>query len=111
MDLIIFIYRKRFFAFPWFYCTFRPGDNLDRHHPICLMQDVFNRIDQPGFDSFFHNDTVDNDIDIMLNILFQLDLFIQLINDAVDPRADVARFFCRFQKLYMLTFSAADDWR
>ena len=79
MNLVIFIHRKDQLSvfcpagiFPGFrfYSAFRPGDDLHCHQPFCLLQNVLNGIRQTGFYSGFHDQTVDNDINIMFIVFF-----------------------------------------
>ena len=75
------------------------------------VQDIFDRIRQSAFDSRLHNQTVNDDFDIMLDILIQLDILRQLIQIAVNADSHIAASRRAFQHLLMPSLSSAHNGR
>ena len=57
-----------------------------------------------------NHDTVHNDLNVVLFVLFQLDFFRKVINIAVHAGTDIARASCVLKNLRMLALSRADNW-
>ena len=73
------------------------------------MQDIFNRIRQTFLDSRLHNQTVHNNLDIMLDIFIQHDFLRQLIQVSVYAHTYVSALLCPFQNLLVSSFSPTHD--
>ena len=69
------------------------------------------RIRQAAHDFGLDHEAVHDDFDIVLFILFQADVFAEIVDDPVDARADVAGFLRVLQNLDMLALLAADHRR
>ena len=70
------------------------------------MQYILHRICQPLLDPRLHHQTVYDNLNIMLDIFFQLDLFRQLIHASVNPHTDIAALSRLLKQLYMLTLAS-----
>ena len=83
--------------------------HLDIGQSVCQRQNLFQRFCQALLDSRLHNQPVNQDLDVMLDILVQLHLLAEFIQIPVDPYTDIAGAPCMFKKLGMLPLPASHD--
>ena len=83
-------------------------DQVNQHQAACKGQRRFGRIAQTAGDLRLYYKAVYDDLDIMLFVLFQLDLFGQIVHIPVHPGADIAGLLGILQHLDMLAFLPAD---
>ena len=83
--------------------------HLDIGQSVCQRQNLFQRFCQALLDSRLHNQPVNQDLDVMLDILVQLHLLAEFIQVPVDPYTDIAGAPCMFKKLGMLPLPASHD--
>ena len=81
------------------------------HQTVGQLHHRLDGVRQTFLDPRLHNETVHNDLDIVLDILLQRDLLRQLVEISIDHHADIAAALCLFQNLLMTSFSSTDHWR
>ena len=72
-------------------------DDIHNHQSLRKCQNILNRICQPLLNSFFYDQSVYNNLDIMLDIFIQSNLFRQFIEIAIHPHTDITAFFRAFK--------------
>ena len=80
-------------------------NHIHDHQTFCQMQDIFNGICQTLFNSFFHNQTIHNNLNIVFDIFIQYNLFRKFIQAAIYTYPDIAAFLRLFQKFCMGSLS------
>ena len=88
-----------------------PIRHVHDHQPVRQPHYRFNGIRHPLFNSFLHHQPIHNDLNIMLNILFQLDGLRQLMQVPIDADTNIAAALGLLQNLFMAAFPAAHNGR
>ena len=73
------------------------------------MQDGLNGIRKALFNARLYDETVHDDLDIVLDILVKFDLLRQLVHAAVDHHADISALPCLLEDLLVPPFSSPHD--
>ena len=84
------------------------ADHIHHQQPLCQFQYVFNRVCQTALNTILYHQTIYHDVDIVLDIFIQFDLFRQFIHAAVDPYPDITASLGTLQHLGMLALAASD---
>ena len=84
------------------------ADHIHHQQPLCQFQYVFNRVCQTALNTILYHQTIYHDVDIVLDIFIQFDLFRQFIHAAVDPYPDITASLGALQHLGMLALAASD---
>ena len=85
-----------------------PADHVYKQQPFRERQHAFDGIREPSVDSGLHHKTVHHDLDVVLDIFIQFDLFRQLIHASVHPDTHVAAASGPLQHLDVLALSSPD---
>ena len=84
------------------------ADHIHHQQPLCQFQYIFNRVCQTALNTILYHQTIYHDVDIVLDIFIQFDLFRQFIHAAVDPYPDITASLGALQHLGMLALAASD---
>ena len=84
------------------------ADHIHHQQPLCQFQYIFNRVCQTALNTILYHQTIYHDVDIVLDIFIQFDLFRQFIHAAVDPYPDITASLGTLQHFGMLALAASD---
>ena len=85
-----------------------PADHIHEKQALRERQHAFNGIRKPSVDSGLHHQAVHHDLDIVLDIFIQLNLFRQLIQAAVHAHPHVAAALRPLQHLGVFALPSTD---
>ena len=83
-------------------------DHIHHQQAFGQLQYVFNGICQTALNTILYHQTVYYNVDIVLDIFIQFDLFRQFIHTAVDPYPDITASLGTLQHFGMLALTASD---
>ena len=86
-------------------------DNLHVDDALAELQRRFERIGQALLHAFAHNQAVDDDLDGVLLVLFEVNRIVDIVNFAVDAHAHIAFVTDVLEDFLVLALLAADDLR
>ena len=88
-----------------------PADYIHNHQPSGKSHHRLDGIGKAVLNSFLHHQPVHHNLNIVLNILLQLNLFRQLVKIPVNPNPHIAAFSGLLQNLHMLALASPDHRR
>ena len=84
---------------------------IDDDQPVRKAERRFQTLRKPFYNPLFYDEAVDDHGYVVLDILFESDLFLQVVHRAVDLHTGVPALAVALQFLYKLPLSAPHDGR